>query len=76
MQIGHVAVACVIASFAPELTGGRIDAFSTEALIVAFVAHWLPNLDSIPIWLKWAKPNYMVPLPPLRFHRVLTPPAL
>ncbi len=58
MQIGHVAVACVIASFAPELTGGRIEAFSGEALAVAFLAHWLPNLDSIPIWLKWAKPNF------------------
>lgn len=58
MQIGHVAVACVIASFAPELTGGRMEAFSGESLAVAFVAHWLPNLDSIPIWLKWAKPNF------------------
>ncbi len=58
MQIGHAAVALVIASFAPELTGGRVDAFSVEAITVAIVSHWLPNLDVIPIWLKWAKPNF------------------
>ncbi len=36
MQAGHVAVALVISSFAPELTGGRMDAFSPESLGVAF----------------------------------------
>lgn len=58
MQIGHVAVALVIASYAPELTGGRMDAFSAESIAVTFVAHWLPNLDVIPIGLGWAKRNF------------------
>lgn len=58
MQVGHVAVALAISSFAPELTGGRIDAFSPEAIGVAFAAHWLPNLDVIPIWLGIAKKSF------------------
>lgn len=58
MQLGHVAVALAISSYAPELTGGEIDAFSFEAIAVAMAAHWLPNLDVIPIWLKWAKPSF------------------
>lgn len=55
MQVGHVAVALVISSYAPELTGGKMQAFSGESIAVAMLAHWLPNLDVIPIWLKWAK---------------------
>lgn len=55
MQVGHVAMGMVIASLAPELTGGRMDAFSGEAIAVAYAAHFLPNLDVIPIELGWAK---------------------
>lgn len=51
MQLGHVAVALTISSFAPELSGGEVGAFSGEAIAVAFAAHWLPNLDGIPIML-------------------------
>ncbi|MDY6970520.1 MAG: metal-dependent hydrolase [Spirochaetota bacterium] len=58
MQLGHVAVALAISSYAPELTGGEMDAFSVESIAVAMVAHWLPNLDVIPIWLKIAKPSF------------------
>ena len=58
MQVGHVAVALAISSYAPELTGGKIDAFSFESIIVAMAAHWLPNLDVVPIWLKLAKPSF------------------
>lgn len=58
MQLGHVAVAFTLASYAPELTGGQIDAFSWEAIIVSFLAHWLPNMDVFPIWLKIAKPSF------------------
>jgi membrane-bound metal-dependent hydrolase YbcI (DUF457 family) len=58
MQVGHVAVAFAISSFAPELTGGRMDAFSPESIAVAFAFHFLPNLDVVPIWLKWAKPAF------------------
>ena len=58
MQVGHVAVAFVVSSFAPELTGGRIAVFSLESIIVSFVAHWLPNFDVIPIWLKIAKDSF------------------
>jgi len=58
MQLGHVAVALVIASYAPELTGGEMEAFSAESITVAMIAHWLPNLDVIPIWLKWVKPSF------------------
>ena len=58
MQLGHIAVALAISSYAPELTGGEIDAFSLESIAVAMVAHWLPNLDVIPIWLKWVKPSF------------------
>lgn len=55
MQVGHVAVALIISSYAPELTGGEMKAFSGESIAVAVLAHWLPNMDVIPIWLKWAK---------------------
>ena len=58
MQAGHVAVALVISSFAPELTGGRMEAFSPESIGVAFAAHWLPNLDVIPIWLRIVKKSF------------------
>ena len=55
MQLGHVATALVISSFAPELTGGAVQAFSAESIAVSMAAHWLPNLDGIPIMLGWAK---------------------
>jgi membrane-bound metal-dependent hydrolase YbcI (DUF457 family) len=58
MQIGHVAVALVLSSYAPELTGGRIEAFSVQAIVVSFVGHFLPNWDVIPIWLKIAKDSF------------------
>lgn len=58
MQVGHGAVALVVASYAPELTGGRMDAFAAESLAVAFAAHWLPNLDILPIGLGWAKKSF------------------
>jgi membrane-bound metal-dependent hydrolase YbcI (DUF457 family) len=58
MQLGHVAVAFAISSYAPELTGGSIEAFSAEAIAVSFIAHWLPNLDVIPIWLKIVKDSF------------------
>ncbi len=54
MQAGHYAVALTIASFAPELTGGQVDAFSMEAMAVTLIATQLPNLDAIPIMLGWA----------------------
>jgi len=55
MQAGHFAVALVISSYAPDLTGGKIDAFSLESIAVSLAAHELPNLDGIPIMLGWAK---------------------
>jgi membrane-bound metal-dependent hydrolase YbcI (DUF457 family) len=55
MQAGHFAVALVISSYAPELTGGKIDAFSIESMAVALAAHELANFDGIPIMLGWAK---------------------
>ena len=58
MQVGHVAVALAISSYAPELTGGEMDAFSFESILVAMAAHWLPNFDIVPIWLKIAKPSF------------------
>ena len=58
MQIGHIAVALAVSSYAPELTGGKMDAFSLESIAVAMTIHWLPNLDAIPIKLKWAKPSF------------------
>jgi len=58
MQLGHVAVAFAISSYAPEITGGSIEAFSAEAIAVSFIAHWLPNLDVIPIWLKIVKDSF------------------
>jgi membrane-bound metal-dependent hydrolase YbcI (DUF457 family) len=48
----------VISSFAPELTGGRMEAFSLESILVAFAAHWLPNLDVVPIWLGVARKSF------------------
>lgn len=63
MQLGHIAVAGTIASFAPEITAAagvpRVEAWSAESLAVVFLAHYLPNLDVIPIKLGWA---------PDRFH--------
>jgi len=58
MQVGHYAVALTIASFAPELTGGQIEAFSPEAIVVTFIATQLPNTDAIPIMLGWAKKSF------------------
>ena len=58
MQVGHVAVALTISSFAPEITGGRMEAFSLESILIAMIAQWLPNMDAIPIMLKWAKPSF------------------
>jgi len=58
MQLGHVAVALTLSSFAPELTGGQVDAFSLESIAVTMAAHWLPNLDAIPIMLGWAKKDF------------------
>ena len=58
MQAGHVAVALAISSYAPELTGGKIQAFSAESIAVTMIAHWLPNLDGIPIMFGWAKKSF------------------
>ncbi len=59
MQAGHVAIALAISSYAPELTGGRIDAFSIESMAVTLAATHLPNVgDVVPIWLKLAKPTF------------------
>jgi len=58
MQVGHIAVALAISSYAPELTGGELEALSFESIAVIMVSHWLPNLDVIPIWLKIAKPSF------------------
>lgn len=58
MQVGHVAIALAISSYAPELTGGVMEAFSLESIAVSMAAHWLPNLDVIPIWLKIARPSF------------------
>lgn len=59
MQIGHVAVALTIASFAPELSGGEIDALSLESILIAFFAHEFPNFDGFLI---------MTGLAPKSFH--------
>ena len=58
MQVGHVAIALTVASFAPELSGGEVEAFSAESIAVAMIAHWLPNLDVIPIYMKWVKDSF------------------
>ncbi len=58
MQVGHYALALAISSYAHELTGGRVESFSLEAIAVALIVHQLPNLDVIPIWLKIAKPSF------------------
>jgi membrane-bound metal-dependent hydrolase YbcI (DUF457 family) len=62
MQVGHVAVAGTIASFAPQIAkaagGPPVDAWSAEALTVVFLAHYLPNLDVIPIKLGWATDRF------------------
>ena len=62
MQVGHVAVAGLIASYTAEishLAGGPIvPSFSGEALAVAFLAHWLPNFDVVPIRLGLAKDSF------------------
>jgi len=63
VQVGHVALAATIASFAPQITEAagvpRVEALSVESLVVVFLAHYLPNFDVIPIKLGWA---------PDRFH--------
>ncbi len=59
MQVGHVAVALTIASFAPELTGGEIEAMSWESIIVSLLAHEFPNFDGFLI---------MAGLAPKKFH--------
>ncbi len=58
MQAGHLAVPLIIASYAPELSGGQISAFSTESIAVSFVAHWFANFDGIPIMLGWVKKSF------------------
>jgi membrane-bound metal-dependent hydrolase YbcI (DUF457 family) len=62
MQVGHVAVAATIASYAPQIStlagGPSMRPFSVEALAVAFVTHWLPNFDVVPIKLGWAKDSF------------------
>lgn len=58
MQAGHYAVALTIASFAPELTGGQVEAFSAEAMVVTLLATQLPNLDAIPIMLGWMPKSF------------------
>lgn len=62
MQLGHVALAGTIASFAPQITrsvgGPTIKAWSWESLAIVFLAHFLPNLDVIPIKLGWAKDRF------------------
>jgi membrane-bound metal-dependent hydrolase YbcI (DUF457 family) len=55
MQLGHVAVALTISSFAPELSGGAMKAFSVESMLLSLAAHELPNIDGLPIMLGWAK---------------------
>jgi len=59
MQLGHVAVALTIASFAPELSGGEIEALSLESILIAFFAHEFPNFDGFLI---------MAGLAPKSFH--------
>lgn len=58
MQLGHYAVALTVASYAPELTGGQMEAFSLEAMAAALIFQQLPNLDALPIFLGWAKPSF------------------
>lgn len=58
MQVGHIALGLVISSYAPEITGGRMEAFSPEAIGISFAAHWLPNLDVVPIWLGVTRKSF------------------
>ena len=62
MQVGHIALAGTIASFAPQITEAagvpRIEALSVQSLVVVFLAHYLPNFDVIPIRLKWAPASF------------------
>lgn len=58
MQLGHVAVALTIASFAPELTGGQVEALSLEAILVALIAHEFPNFDGLVIMAKLAPKKF------------------
>lgn len=62
MQIGHVAVAGVIASYAPEISaavgGPHVEALSFESIAVVYLAHFLPNLDVVPIYLGWASDRF------------------
>jgi membrane-bound metal-dependent hydrolase YbcI (DUF457 family) len=62
VQLGHAALAGAIASFAPQIAasvgGPKVEAWSWESLAVVFLAHFLPNLDVIPIKLKWAEDRF------------------
>ena len=62
MQVGHIAMAATIASFAPEITAAAgvppVKAWSVESLVVVFVAHYLPNFDVIPIKIGWASDRF------------------
>jgi membrane-bound metal-dependent hydrolase YbcI (DUF457 family) len=62
VQVGHLALAGAIASFAPEITAAagvpRVNAWSAESIVVVFVAHYLPNFDVIPIKLGWAADRF------------------
>jgi len=63
VQVGHLAMAGTVASFAPQIArsvgGPGVEAWSWESMAVVFVAHYLPNLDVVPIKMKLA---------PDRFH--------
>jgi membrane-bound metal-dependent hydrolase YbcI (DUF457 family) len=62
VQVGHIALAATIASFAPQITAAagvpRVKALSVESLVVVFLAHYLPNFDVIPIKLGWASDRF------------------
>ena len=58
MQLGHVAVALTISSFAPELSGGEIAAFSWESILVSLIAHEFPNFDGFLIMAKLAPKKF------------------
>ena len=62
MQVGHLALAGTIASFAPQISsavgGPRVEALSWESVVVVYLAHFLPNFDVIPIKLGWAEDRF------------------
>lgn len=62
MQVGHLAVAATVASFASEITAAAgvptVKSWSAESLAVVFIAHYLPNFDVIPIKLGWATDRF------------------